>query len=456
MGGHDNTRTRFRRYRGDGTRPLRSEHDREGPLLSPDDPMRIRIVADGRRTQYIRDGEIIFDVVDQDPFDDGWFGFRTVNRHLLIDNFRVLKPEVRLIAPEALQSGLSYYNTTPESPDGSRLAYVRWNEIPQARPEARPAELWVCARDLTGHRKVLDIEACTNHNGARVQWTHEARVAYMDGDATYVADVDTGERVHGPYPGRLGHHPHDGHVLIGAMEPSDLGAPGVYEIDAETGRERQVVPHDRFGELTLPDRITPGPKEVWDLIHLQYSPDGSRIAMRFDPTPDEGETEAERLLVTFDRKGENMVLFGPKPMHWFWYDDETLMGYDHQVDDGEPDNREARRWTRTGELVETLAGSGNHLSVTEDRASYASETWYRTSPVELRICARGDMTPAQHVFSSSHTEVVWEHGAHVNPAFGRDGSRLYFNYPIAENRFHAAYVGVLPTARVPVSEASSV
>jgi len=456
MGGHDNTATRFRRYPGDGSRPMRPEHDRDGPLLTGDRPMRIRIVADGRRTQYIRDGEIIFDVVDRDPLAEGWFGLRTVNSHLLVEDFRVLEPEIRLIQPAALQTGLSYYNTTPESADGSHLAYVRWKEIPQSRPDARPAELWVCARDLTDHRKVLDIEACTNHNGARVQWTHDRRVAYMDGSSTYVADVEAAERVHGPYPGRLGHHAHDGHILIGAMEPSDLGPAGVYEIDAGTGNVRRVVRRGRFGELPLPDRITPAPKAEWDLIHLQYAPGGTRIAMRFDPLTDEEETEAERLLVTFDRNGEDMVLFGPKPMHFFWYDNETLMGHENPVLADDVHDLKVQRWTRTGELVETLAGPGNHLSVTDDRVSYASETWYYASPVELRIYARGDMEPAQQVFSSPHTGVVWEHGAHVNPTFGRDGSRLYFNMPVEGGRFHAAYVAVLPTARTPHSEATVV
>lgn len=456
MGGHDNTTTRFRRYPGDGSRPMAPAHDRSEPLLTGDRPMRIRIVADGRRTQYIRDGEIVFDVIDAHPLTEGWFGLRTVNSHLLVDDFRVLKPEIRMIQPEALQTGISYYNTTPESPDGRRIAYVRWKEVPQSRPDARPAELWVCTRDRTNHRKVLDIEACTNHNGARVQWTHDTRVAYMDGSATYVADVDTGERVHGPYPGRLGHHPHDGRVLIGAPDTSDLGPPGVYEIDAGTGDMRPVVHRDRFEKLPLPDRITPGPKDVWDLIHLQYSPSGTRIAMRFDPMPDEAETEAERLLVTFDRNGGDMVLFGPKLMHFFWYDDETVMGHENPVLADDVHDLKVQRWTRTGELVETLAGAGNHLSVTEDRVSYASETWYGTDPVALRVYARGDMTPAQHVFSSTHAEVVWEHGAHVNPAFGRDGSRLYFNYPARADRFQAAYVAVLPTARTPRSKASSV
>jgi len=151
--------------------------------------------------------------------------------------------------------------------------------------------------------------------------------------------------------------------------------------------------------------------------------------MRFDPVPNDRESEREKFLATFDRDGNDPVLFGPKPMHFFWYDDETVMGHDHRTPDGKPNNRKVRRWTRTGDFVETLAGPGNHLGASDDRSSYASDTWYYEAPVELRVYARGGMVPAQHVFASTHTDVVWQRGAHVNPSFSRDGSRLYFTNP---------------------------
>ncbi len=92
-GANDNTTTRFRRYPGTGEKPLLPEHDLRDDeyMLKYNVPIKIRLIADGRRIAYLRDGEIVFDVVDPDPFTDGWFGFRTVNNHMTIDNFRIYR-----------------------------------------------------------------------------------------------------------------------------------------------------------------------------------------------------------------------------------------------------------------------------------------------------------------------------------------------------------------------------
>ena len=91
-GGNMNTTTRFRRYDGTGARPLEPEHDRRAPefLLIPDHVYHIMLVATtGGRVQFIRDGEVVFDVRDPEPLTTGWFGFRTVHSRVEISNFRV-------------------------------------------------------------------------------------------------------------------------------------------------------------------------------------------------------------------------------------------------------------------------------------------------------------------------------------------------------------------------------
>ena len=89
-GGNGNTTTRFRRYIGDPVlRPLLPEHDLKAPLLEPNVPMKIRLVADGSRIQYSCDGRVIFDFHDPAPYTRGRFGFRTTFSHLEIRNFRV-------------------------------------------------------------------------------------------------------------------------------------------------------------------------------------------------------------------------------------------------------------------------------------------------------------------------------------------------------------------------------
>lgn len=89
FGGHDNTKTRFRRYLGNGVRPLLPEHDLT--LITPNKVTKIKIIAYNGIIQYHRDGEGIIDFYDPEPYTCGYFGFRTVNNHMTIDNFQVFK-----------------------------------------------------------------------------------------------------------------------------------------------------------------------------------------------------------------------------------------------------------------------------------------------------------------------------------------------------------------------------
>jgi Domain of unknown function (DUF6250) len=93
QGGNTNTTTRFRRYIGDPVlRPLLPEHDLKAPLLEPNTPMKIRLLADGSHIQYSYDGRVVFDFRDPEPYTRGWFGFRTTFSHIEIRNFRVTRP----------------------------------------------------------------------------------------------------------------------------------------------------------------------------------------------------------------------------------------------------------------------------------------------------------------------------------------------------------------------------
>jgi hypothetical protein len=91
FGGNYNSTTRFRRYTGDGKRPLLPEHDLAAPeeMIIPDHVYAIRLVAAGGRAQFYRDGELVFDYADEEPLTRGWFAFRTVLSRLEIDDFQV-------------------------------------------------------------------------------------------------------------------------------------------------------------------------------------------------------------------------------------------------------------------------------------------------------------------------------------------------------------------------------
>lgn len=92
-GGHDNSKTRFRRYDGNKDRPLLPEHDLTDTkyMIIANKKMYIEIVVKDNYTSYKRDGEIIFEINDSEPYKSGYFGFRTVENHMVIEDFKVTK-----------------------------------------------------------------------------------------------------------------------------------------------------------------------------------------------------------------------------------------------------------------------------------------------------------------------------------------------------------------------------
>jgi len=95
MGGHDNSKTRFRRYTGSGEKPLLPEHDLSDPvhLITPNRLKKIRLVAFNDIIQYYRNDTLLFDYRDSEPYTEGHFGLRTVHNHMTLDNFKVYKLE---------------------------------------------------------------------------------------------------------------------------------------------------------------------------------------------------------------------------------------------------------------------------------------------------------------------------------------------------------------------------
>jgi hypothetical protein len=90
-GGHNNTKTRFRRYNGDENRPLLAEHDLSEKkfMIVPNKKTRIVLKVRNNIVSYSRDGEIIFTLTDTEPYASGYFGIRTVNNHMKIENLKI-------------------------------------------------------------------------------------------------------------------------------------------------------------------------------------------------------------------------------------------------------------------------------------------------------------------------------------------------------------------------------
>lgn len=93
LGGHNNTKTRFRRYAGGGERPCLPEHDLsdEQYLITANQPNTIRLIVYNGQVQYYRNNQLIYDFYDEHPYTNGYFGIRTYKNHMTVDNFKVFK-----------------------------------------------------------------------------------------------------------------------------------------------------------------------------------------------------------------------------------------------------------------------------------------------------------------------------------------------------------------------------
>jgi hypothetical protein len=94
IGGNRNTTTRMRRYVGrPGDRPLLSEHDRsaKADMLEPNRWFHLALIADGHRIAVERDGAMLFEMNDPNPYRSGHFGLRTTQSHIQVRNLTITK-----------------------------------------------------------------------------------------------------------------------------------------------------------------------------------------------------------------------------------------------------------------------------------------------------------------------------------------------------------------------------
>lgn len=343
---------------------------------------------------------------------------------------------VQNVAGVDTSSSFGYYNTSPESPNGERIAYVCYKSGASVSGGFWPGELWVCDHDLANHRKVVDLAGFSPHNGAELCWIDNRRVALRDNvDTLRVIDVETGEDIIEPVHGLsgLGQNAWDGHVLyVNSYNRSQIsGDPvGLYEVDTSDGATQMIfrpADHQQELEAQFPPELTSEtllPPSQWVVLHAQYSPDGTRIVFRLDV----GTKWKARLLCFYDRSTETVSIFPIKPLHFLWYDNDSIVGHD-VVGGGL-----LKRWNIHTGSSEVVGIAGNHLAVSPDGSHFASETDYHSDPVDLRYFSYGaGDDEVEIVASHNFPNVTWSGEFHANPSFSRDGHRLYFHMPVDEN-----------------------
>ncbi len=340
------------------------------------------------------------------------------------------------VSPPGRAAEIGYFGTCPESPDGRKIVYVVYDKAPGPDTGVgSPGALYLCDADLRNHVKIKDVPRIRWHDAANQIWLDNDTLAYTNfipGNGFAVSVIrKNGDPVAGPFEAAIGHGdtPNGSLLLLvdkrSCPNGSSLGSSGLYLYKA--GTVTQVVDLEKdIGPLRNRFKDCDPPAE-WIMGHAQLSTHGTHISIRLDPK------KGQEHLVTCKSDGTDVRLFetGRKPLHQQWYDDSTLFAHERvsTPPDGGPRLR-AKRWDRDGKFIETLAGVGNHMGISPDRKYLASENHYELDPVVLRLFRVGNVEPLA-VLTDVPAGPIWKMRTHVNPAFSRDGRKVYFNKPIA-------------------------
>ena len=321
----------------------------------------------------------------------------------------------------------NYFTTSPESPDGSKVLYTRFFALPTRGPAGAPnlekAQLWICDRDGGNHRPLSEVHEAQGHTGMTTVWLDDDTVAYhaAEQEMTYIVSLSSGES-QAFASQRISHYsPITDKLLFCCQGSERFPVKGAYSVDREGHVEllARVEQIEAFCPLGAQGQ-NPYSPDTWRITHPYWSPDGTTIS--FLTRIRAGECYIHLM----DPDGGNLRPWSrttPRPMHYFWWDADSIYGHDH-ADGGD---RFARRYDMHGNRIETVSGKGCHGTVSPDRQWIVTEDWYRTDPTHLYLYRRGETTPTEVL---AVQKAHWRH-SDMHPAFSFDGKRVYYNYHVA-------------------------
>ena len=89
VGGHYNKYTRFRKYNSNGDKPILKEYSDTAHLLIGNKTYTVKIIVNNGLIQYYLNDELYWELKDETPYKEGYFGFRTTVSHQQFSNFKV-------------------------------------------------------------------------------------------------------------------------------------------------------------------------------------------------------------------------------------------------------------------------------------------------------------------------------------------------------------------------------
>jgi len=310
-----------------------------------------------------------------------------------------------------------YFNQSPENPSGTKVVYSLFTNDSTA--------VYTCNTDGTNHKHIGTVPGINRHMGAKAHWISDKLIVYHDGENCRLHFYNVNEKTESVYTGDIDEYSPKNNKIIFCSKNKDTTVleSGIYEFDLDTRESRQLIDMDRMKSFsdTMEQKFEP---EIWRFDHAYWSPDNQKIM--FQIKADKGSNPEGDFIFYASADGSGVQYIGPKMMHVQWWDNSTVFGHDWQ----QKKDKYMRRWNLHYEVVETVCGSGNHGCPSPNKELIATETWYGSDPIRLRLYKRGNSEPSEIIYEQTRNVAgrdFWEIHSHMHPSWSRDGSRVYFN-----------------------------
>ncbi|TDB67414.1 hypothetical protein [Arundinibacter roseus] len=334
-------------------------------------------------------------------------------------------------------TALSIYDTSPESPDGKYICFIKYPAIAQGGHLAPPvrAEVMLKNRETGKIFKVKDVY-CNNHNGANALWINDSLVAFQTNHFKdfEIYNVHSQKSEFGIIDGELGHKSF-GNVIFYSkcnarlLIPDNSRTPykpqeeGFFSLDCLTGKSKQFIKQSEIIAAFMKQN-----KKVTDnetkILHLEPNSSNTKIMFDYRYRSENGTSWHDMHGIVSD-DGSDPTWVKVRPMHVVWFDDETMFGVDT-----EDSKKRIFQYDLTGKKLEILGGTSTHVGVSPDRKWYIGESDFYKAEADgftrVYLYKRGQTSPYALLAEWKNSKITWEWVAHVNPSFSYDGKRAYF------------------------------
>lgn len=330
----------------------------------------------------------------------------------------------------------SYFNTSPESPDGRWVLFYT-----STTPEGHSGDVRIRER-ATGVEKVLAANVTTEdaHRAACQQWVSRGRtVVFHDlRDSHWVVvavEVATGKQRILARDRMVGWGTPDGDVVPVYGPHWDANALRDLElVNVNDGSVRKSVTADAVRRQYVEQIRTRFGDRSISVYFPILSPDAKKVVFKL-ATPSGGDFRSKaasdrETLLGFDLSANQFLFFRPKWGHPAWHpDSRRLINVPNLLIDAQSGAETA--------IPNLPAFPGSHPSISPDGKLFASDTTlerFGGTKQEWGIVV-GDLTGTRykilHRFPNDKGAKSWR-VSHPHPVFSPDSRRIYFNVSAGE------------------------